>query len=154
MLDPEIFAEFCDAYTQETNRLQMESRCNIDAAHAEIEKIDREEGRLMDLCLKEAISIEAVKERGDQLKLRKAELTAFLSTADEPPPLLHPAMAQQYRKRIQQLYETLQDDCEEKRIEAANVIRSLVEDIILTPVERKIENRRPRRFGRHSDDSG
>lgn len=139
MLDPAIFAEFCDAYTQETNRLRMESRANIDAAQAEIEKISREEGRLMDLYLKEAISIEAVKERGDLLKLRKAELSAFLTTADEPPPLLHPAMAQQYRKRVQQLYETLQDDSEEKRIEAANVIRSLVEDIILTPVKGKLE---------------
>jgi hypothetical protein len=48
-------------------------------------------------------------------------------------------MAQQYRKRVQQLYETLQDDSEEKRIEAANVIRSLVEDIILTPVKGKLE---------------
>ena len=37
------------------------------------------------------------------------------------------------------LRETLQDDTEEERIEAANVIRSLVEDIILTPVEGKVE---------------
>ena len=139
MLDPEIFAEFCDAYTQETNRLRMESRANIHAAQAEIEKISREEKRLMDLYLKEAISIEAVKERGDQLKLRKAELNAFLTTADEPPPLLHPAMAQQYRIRVQQLYETLQDDTEDKRIEAANVIRSLVDGIILTPLDGKVE---------------
>ena len=94
MLDPKIFAEFCDAYTQETNRLRMESRANIAAAQAEIERIGREEERLMDLYLKEAISIEAVKERGDKLKLRKAELNAFLGTADEPHPLLHPAMAQ------------------------------------------------------------
>ena len=93
----------------------------------------------MDLYLKEAISIEAVKERGDKLKLRKAELNAFLATANEPPPLLHPAMARQYRLRIQQLYETLQDDSEEKRVNAANVIRSLVVDIVLTPVQGKLE---------------
>ncbi len=139
MLDPKIFAEFCDAYTREMNRLRMEARANIDAAQAEMEKIGREEGRLMDLYLKEAISIEAVKERGDQLKLRKAELTAFLATADEPPPLLHPNMALQYRKRVQQLYGTLQDDSEEKRIAAADAIRSLGDDIVLTPVDGKIE---------------
>ncbi|MBN9431703.1 MAG: recombinase family protein [Bosea sp.] len=139
MLDPKIFAAFCDAYTQETNRLRMESRANIDAAQSEIDKIGREEKRLMDLYLKEAISIEAVKERGDQLKLRKAELTDFLAGADEPPPLLHPAMAGQYRLRVQQLYETLQDGSEERRIEAADVLRTLVEDIILTPADGKIE---------------
>lgn len=93
----------------------------------------------MDLYLKEAISISAVKERGDRLKLRRAELESFLATADEPPPLLHPAMARQYRIRVQQLYETLQDDAEERRIEAADVLRSLVEDIILTPVDGKVE---------------
>ena len=139
MLDPKIFAAFCDAYTQETNRLRMEARANIDAAQAEIARIGREEERLMDLYLKEAISIGAVKERGDRLKHRRAELESFLATADEPPPLLHPAMARQYRIRVQQLYETLQDDAEERRIEAADVLRSLVEDIILTPVDGKVE---------------
>ncbi|WP_315926915.1 recombinase family protein [Mesorhizobium sp. SP-1A] len=139
MLDPKIFAEFCDAYTRETNRLRMESSGHIDRAKAEIEKIGREEGRLMDLYLKEAISIEAVKERGDKLKLRKAELSDFLATADEPPPLLHPNMALQYRKRVQQLYETLQSDDEESRTAAAEVIRTLVQDIVLTPVDGKVE---------------
>ncbi|WP_205602518.1 hypothetical protein [Chelativorans alearense] len=80
-----------------------------------------------------------MKERGDKLRARKAELTDFLATADEPPPLLHPAMAQQYRIRVQQLYETLQADSEERRVEAADVIRSLVEDIVLTPVDGKVE---------------
>ncbi|MVA64299.1 recombinase family protein [Agrobacterium vitis] len=139
LLDPAIFAEFCDAYTQETNRLRMESRAHINLARSEIEQIGREEGRLMDLYLKDAISIEAVKSKGDQLKVRKAELNSFLATAEELPPLLHPAMALQYRLRTQQLYETLQDDSEEKRVEAANVIRSLVEDIVLTPVGGKVE---------------
>ena len=139
MLDPKIFAEFCDAYTQEMNRLRMESSANIDAAQSEIERIGREEERLMDLYLKDAISIDAVKERGDKLRARKAELASFLATADEPPPLLHPAMAKQYRLRVQQLHEALQDDCEEKRMEAADIIRSLVEDIILTPVDGKVE---------------
>ncbi|HEY0122583.1 MAG TPA: hypothetical protein VGC14_12660 [Rhizobium sp.] len=49
----------------------------------------------MNLDLKEAISIEAVKERGEKLKLRKAKLNTFLVMADAPPPLLHSAMEQQ-----------------------------------------------------------
>lgn len=40
---------------------------------------------------------------------------------------------------VQRLYETLEDDSEEKCIKAANVIRSLVKDIILTPVNGRIE---------------
>ena len=48
-------------------------------------------------------------------------------------------MALQYRKRIQQLYEALQDEEEEKRIEAADILRSLVNQIVLTPVDGKVE---------------
>ncbi|KTT95725.1 recombinase family protein, partial [Sphingomonas sanguinis] len=139
MLDPTIFAEFCDAYTQEMNRLRMEARSNIDGAQAEIARIDREVQKLMDLYLKDALSVDDVKERGDKLRARKAELTTFLSSADEPPPVLHPAMAKQYRLRVQHLYETLQDDSEERRTEAADVLRTLVEDIILTPADGKIQ---------------
>lgn len=36
MLDPTIFAEFCDAYMQEMSRLRMEARANIDGAQAEM----------------------------------------------------------------------------------------------------------------------
>lgn len=75
----------------------------------------------MDLYLKDALSVDDVKERGDKLRARKAELTTFLSSADEPPPVLHPAMAKQYRLRVQHLYETLQDGSEDRRTEAADV---------------------------------
>ena len=55
-----------------------------------------------------------------------------------PPPLLHPSMALQYRKRVHQLYEALQDEEEETRIEAADILRSLVDKIVLTPVNGKM----------------
>ncbi|WP_323033284.1 hypothetical protein [Paracoccus sp. (in: a-proteobacteria)] len=48
-------------------------------------------------------------------------------------------MALQYRKRIQQLYDALQDEDEGKRIEAADTLRSLVDQIVLTPVDGKVE---------------
>ena len=43
------------------------------------------------------------------------------------------------RLRSQQLYEALQDEEEEKRIEAADILRSLLEKIVLTPVGGKVE---------------
>ncbi|ABL71204.1 recombinase family protein [Paracoccus denitrificans] len=139
LVDPDLFAEFCDAYTRETNRLRMESGAGIDKAEAELKRIAREEEKLMDLYMRDAISIEAVKERGDKLRARKAELQDFLASTDEPPPLLHPSMALQYRARVQQLYETLQSDDETQRIEAAEIIRSLIDRIVLTPGEDRIE---------------
>src|SRR5690606_23831595 len=73
------------------------------------------------------------------LEQRKKELALFLAEADEPPPLLHPSMALQYRARVQQLYEALQGEDEAQRIEAADILRSLVDKIVLTPVDGKVE---------------
>lgn len=138
LVDPELFAHFCEVFTQEMNRLRMEGRAGIASAEAEIPKIDRELTKLL-TAIKSGGPIEAIVEDMKQLEARKVELKHFLAEAEEPPPLLHPSMALQYRKRIQQLYESLQDEEEGKRVEAADTIRSLVDQIVLTPVEGKVE---------------
>ncbi|MCT9000413.1 recombinase family protein [Chelativorans intermedius] len=138
LVDPALFARFCEVFTQEVNRLRMDSRASINAARAEVEKIDRELAKLL-TAIKSGGPIEAIVDDMKRLEARKAELTSFLATADEPPPLLHPSMAELYRSRVQQLYDALQDEDEEKRTEAADIIRTLVEDIVLTPVDGKVE---------------
>ncbi|MXO02507.1 recombinase family protein, partial [Shinella zoogloeoides] len=138
LVDPEMFARFCEVFTQEMNRLRMEGRAGIASAEAEIGKIERELAKLL-TAIKAGGPIEAIVEDMKRLEARKTELVTFLAEADEPPPLLHPSMALQYRKRVQQFYEALQDEEEEKRIEAADILRSLVDKIVLTPVDGKVE---------------
>ena len=139
LVDPELFAHFCEVFTQEMNRLRMEDRAGIASAEAELAKVNRELEKILDLYLSDALSVDMVKERSKKLEARKIELEQFLAEADEPPPLLHPSMALQYRKRVQQLYDALQDEDEGKRIEAADTLRSLVDQIVLTPVDGKVE---------------
>ena len=139
LVDPELFAHFCEVFTQEMNRLRMEGRAGIASAEAELAKVNRELEKILDLYLSDALSVDMVKERSKKLEARKTELELFLAEADEPPPLLHPSMALQYRKRVQQLYDALQDEDEAKRIEAADTLRSLVDQIVLTPVDGKVE---------------
>ncbi|MBX3584496.1 MAG: recombinase family protein [Rhizobiaceae bacterium] len=139
LVDPELFAHFCEVFTQEMNRLRMEGRAGIASAEAELAKVNRELEKILDLYLSDALSLDMVKERSKKLEARKTELEQFLAEADEPPPLLHPSMALQYRKRVQQLYDALQDEDEGKRIEAADTLRSLVDQIVLTPVDGKVE---------------
>lgn len=138
LVDPEMFARFCEVFTQEMNRLRREGRAGIASAEAEIAKIDRELDTLLNLILKGGAA-DAINAKMVLLEQRKKELALFLADAEEPPPLLHPSMALQYRKRVQQLYEALQDEEEEKRIEAADILRSLVDKIVLTPVDGKVE---------------
>ncbi|UMM07984.1 recombinase family protein [Gluconobacter frateurii] len=139
LMDPDLFAEFCTAFTDEMNRLRMEASADIGAAEAELKRVERDIQRLMDLYLSEAISIATVKERGSKLEARKAELTEFLATAEAPPPLLHPQMAEFYHRQLARLHDMLHSELDEKRQEAAEVIRSLIEAIILTPSDKGLQ---------------
>ncbi|KAB2792292.1 recombinase family protein [Brucella anthropi] len=138
LVDPELFARFCEVFTKEMNRLRMEGRAGIASAEAEIARIDRELDTLLNLILKGGAA-DAINAKMVRLEQRKKELALFLAEAEEPPPLLHPSMALQYRARVQQLYEALQGDDEAQRIEAADILRSLVDKIVLTPVDGKVE---------------
>ena len=132
-MDPALFKEFCDEFTREMNRLRIEGRTSIDAAQAELKRVDRELEKVMDLYLKDAMPIDMVKERSGKLDTRKKELQAFLEGAEEPPPLLHPNMAHHYRVQVDELYAALQEDSDAKRMAAAEMLRSLVREIVLTP---------------------
>jgi|SRR5579863_2458075 len=67
------------------------------------------------------------------LERRKKDLETFLANAKEPGPILHPEMANFYRVQVAQLYDALRDEAEAKRLEAGEVVRSLIKEIILTP---------------------
>ena len=54
-----------------------------------------------------------------------------LEVADEPPPLLHPSMADLYRSKVEELAPALQR--EDTRLEASEMLRGLIDSIVLTP---------------------
>ncbi len=65
------------------------------------------------------------------LEARQDELKELLAMAKPPEPLIHPNLAEVYRRKVADLHEALQ--CDETRVEAAEIIRSLVDEIVLTP---------------------
>ncbi len=132
LMEPALFKQFCEEFTREMNRLRMEGRASIDAAEAEIKKIDRELDTLLNLILKGGAA-DCLNEKMVALERRQKALKAFLREAEEPPPLLHPNMAHHYHVQVDELYAALQEDSEAKRMVAADTLRSLVKDIILTP---------------------
>lgn len=86
LMAPELFKEFCDEFTREVNKARMEARVSIDAAQAELKRVEREHEKILDLYLKDALPVEMLKERSGKLEARKKELTGILDGADEPPP--------------------------------------------------------------------
>jgi hypothetical protein len=132
LLDPALFEVFCDEFTKEMNRLRIEASTTIDAARAEIARIDRDLGKLLQ-AIKAGGPIESIVVDMQRLEARKKDLQQTLAEAVEPPPLLHPEMASFYRDQVAQLHEALHDEAEPARLRAAEAIRSLVDKIVLTP---------------------
>jgi site-specific DNA recombinase len=130
LMHPELFKEFCVEFTAEINRLRMEERASQSAWEAELPRIDRELERLVDaIC--DGVPASKVKNRMIYLEARKAELTEKLANVHEPPPLLHPNMAEVWRQRIAGLHEALQEPAEKAR--AFEVLRSIIERVTLVP---------------------
>ena len=130
LMGPELFKEFCAEFTKEVNRLRMERGADLEVWKSELERTDRELDKMVDAIL-QGFPPAKLKDKAEKLEARKAELTELLANADEPPPFLHPNMAQIYQDRIRQLYENLQR--EEERAQAAEVFRSLVDQVTLIP---------------------
>ena len=68
----------------------------------------------------------------DALEAEKTRLSAQLSELPEPEPVaLHPGLADTYAQRVADLVTAL--NAEDTRPEAADILRGLIEKIILTP---------------------
>lgn len=132
LMDPDLFQVFCDEFTRELNRLRGEVRSTLDAIDAELAKIDRELDTLLELILKGGAA-DRINAKMVALEARKTDLETRRADAREPPPLVHPEMAGWYRKQIAELHEALREESEEQRLRATEAIRSLVDEIVLTP---------------------
>ncbi|WP_036044847.1 recombinase family protein [Bradyrhizobium yuanmingense] len=130
LMEPELFKEFCEEFTREVNRLRIERRTDQDAWQSELGRVEKQIRGII-AAINDGMYQPSMKAEMDALEARKAELTDLLANAEDPPPLLHPSMAEIYRQRISALYESLQS--EEERSEAAEVFRTLVDQVTLVP---------------------
>jgi hypothetical protein len=65
------------------------------------------------------------------LEARRIELLAQLQAAPPPMPRLHPNLAELYRQKVMNLAKALNE--EDTRLEAAECLRELIEEIRLVP---------------------
>ncbi|KRW96196.1 recombinase family protein [Paracoccus sp. MKU1] len=130
LMEPELFREFCAEFTREVNRLRMERGADLEVARRELDKVGRQISQIIE-AITDGMYHPSMKEKMTKLEARKAELTEKLANADEPPPLLHPNMAALYAQRIGELSENLQH--EDSRAQAAEILRSLVDQVTLVP---------------------
>ena len=130
LLDEELCSAFCESYVAEMNRQRMEHNASIHGYRAEFERVDRELDKLVDAICNGVPALK-VKDKIIALENRKAELQNLLETTKEEQTLFHPEMAKRYHEEVQRLIPALNE--EEHRTEAAELLRSLIDRITLTP---------------------
>jgi len=133
LLRKEFFEEFCREFAKEMNRLRMEQRSGLNAAKRELSKIEVRRRKLLDLMLDDVVPTSEGKDEMLGLTARRDELQQPIKTAHEPPPLLHPSMADLYKTKVEQRAGALQR--EDSRLEASETRRGLIDSIVLTPEE-------------------
>jgi hypothetical protein len=131
LLQQDLFEEFCDEFTREMNRLRTAHRASFSSAKREVERIGIRIKKLLNLMLDDELAVDEGKAEIKALDARRKELQAQLETADEPPPLLHPEMADLYRQNVTTLAQALEHS--ETRTEATEALRGLTDAIVMTP---------------------
>ena len=130
LMDPALCEEFCEEYTRYLNALRSEKNASLNAAKAELAKLAKQREHLIQ-AIKDGVPAAEVKDDLARVAARREELETLLDGTQEEPVLLHPQMAGHYRQQVARLAAVLNDD--ENRAEAADIIRSLVDRITLTP---------------------
>lgn len=97
--------------------------------------IERELKKLLE-ALKAEGPMETTIEEMKATGVRKAVLANEPGSADNPPPLLHPNKAGIYRERTDNPYKALNDEV--GRSAAAEIIRTLIEEIVVAPQTRTV----------------
>ena len=131
-MNEELCEVFCDEYARHANRIRMEKNATIGLLKSELEKLDVGRKRIIE-AIKSGVPGEDVKDEMIAIGVRRREVEITLDGMEEAPVLLHPSMAIKYRSEITKLIETLNK--EESRSEVAELIRSLIDRIVLTPNE-------------------
>lgn len=130
LMDDHLTAEFCDEYTQRVNEMRREHNRSRARYEKELQKLERERKQIVDsIC--EGVPAEVVRDRAVYVQARKEELTKLLEDQKEQQIVFHPAMSGRYQNEIRNLIAALDD--QEGRVEAATLLRSLIDRIVLTP---------------------
>jgi site-specific DNA recombinase len=130
LMRKDFFEEFCREFAKEMNRLRMEQRASQTSAKRELVQLEARRKKIVESII-EGVRGRDVKDELIAIGNRKDELETQLKTADEPPPLLHPSMADLYKSKVEELASALQR--EDTRLEASEMLRELIEAIVLTP---------------------
>jgi site-specific DNA recombinase len=132
LMDEKLCEEFCKAYTARINELRTQHNAKLKSYQAEMAQLEKSKEEILDSICR-GVPTHFIKDRAIRVQDRIDELTAIMANVQEAPVLFHPNMANRYHKEIRNLISSLSH--QETRTEASRLLRSLVDQIVLTPRE-------------------
>ena len=145
LLQPELIHEFVATYQQEYNRLRRAQTNEQAAAHAELARVERQIRNIVE-AVKAGLFASAMKDEMAALEERRAQLVGSMRDQVEEPPMLHPGLADVYRRKVEKLTQALNK--EELRTEAAETLRSMIQAIRLVPEDGQLAIELARQYAR------
>jgi site-specific DNA recombinase len=130
LLHPDLIREFVEEYSREFNRLRRERASGQAASQAELAKVERQIRNIIE-AVKAGLFAPSMKDEMSSLETRKATLVEQTKDEVQEPVLLHPGLAEVYRRKVENLSDALNN--EELRAEAAETLRAMIQAIRLIP---------------------
>ncbi|MEF2074403.1 recombinase family protein, partial [Consotaella aegiceratis] len=130
LVSSEAVAEAVRAYAKEANRLNRDRRAQADADQKTLQKSERAIAGIM-AAIEDGLYQPSMKARMNELEREKAEIIARMAQAPADVPDVHPNIANIYRRNVERFTEALNDP--DGGREAAEALRSLIGEIVLTP---------------------
>jgi site-specific DNA recombinase len=135
LMEPALFEEFAREFTAEVNRQRSALAREKETLQGELVRVTKQIDKLVEAIIEGADAL-AVNTKLKALERQKAGLEDKLTMAPDAEPLLHPALATIYRDKVESLEASLGQP--ETGREAFELIRGLIDAIILTPADGKL----------------
>ena len=132
LMAPELVSEFIAAFNAETSKQQRSEAQKQKIKHRELEDVIRKLEGLYE-AISDGLRTPGLLAKLEELEARKAALDREIFQELPSPPALHPNLAKLYQKLIEDLRASLLSP--ETRDEALDLLRSLIERIIVSPTD-------------------
>jgi site-specific DNA recombinase len=136
LLTPELTRAFVQEYTREINRLRAETTASHEGAKNRLATLHRQINNIVD-AVADGKTSSALRGRLEKLESDKKDLENDLTSPAPEQVRLHPNVAELYVSKVNDLRNALNEDG--TREEAAQILRGLVDEIRLHPVDEQLQ---------------
>ena len=130
LMDEELCKVFCEEYARHMNELTKRHNASLHQFERELEQLGREKKKLVQSII-DGVPGDFLKDDAQRIDSRMKQLSELLENKFERPAIFEPGMANRYRQEVGRLIENL--NSEEHHEEASELIRSLIDRVVLTP---------------------